>query len=463
MPNVLGLGSRQSSARGAAGGGGPGEIPGAGSGPSRTGTPLSQRTNSLRGEREGSRRGQTPPMPQQPEEKYIVYLRFPFARNGFVDPPQVGTLLCASHLQVSRAFLLQQAAWLYERELSQIQAQMRRAGGAILNTNLSFPTPPSPRPQSPAVMGGVPMARTGTAGTADLRVHSSLSVRSNPITTPTPRTTPLPPTPTTTTRPVAQPMSRTGSARTATQVTAAHRLSSHVPAEPARAPSLARRPSSSEVSEEEIESPTTGSSDEDDDDDDTDQPLRRLQGFLQKNRGMSSDEDEGDDEPAFLPFAPTEKPSGAGEANMTETVVLPRRRLAGAMSGKGKEVNRSVTSPALEAALKKKVPAAMGSPRKFSVTDSAGPSSPSMGSSFSDLSDTSVTQSAMEDAYLSTMQAGGMGSRMSSLSQAVRTEIPPYVNTPDAVPARNLRIIGRRTKLEKENWNVTSLHGGRRG
>ena len=82
MPNVLGLVSRQSSARGA------GEAPG-GTGPSRSGTPLSQRTNSLRGEREGSRRGQASPMPQQPEEKYIVYLRFPFERNGFVDPPQV--------------------------------------------------------------------------------------------------------------------------------------------------------------------------------------------------------------------------------------------------------------------------------------------------------------------------------------------------------------------------------------
>ncbi|KAG0637568.1 hypothetical protein HOY80DRAFT_1050926 [Tuber brumale] len=452
MPNVLGLGSRQSSARGAtgAGGGGPGEIPGAGSGPSRTGTPLSQRTNSLRGEREGSRRGQTPPMLQQPEEKYIVYLRFPFARNGFVDPPQVdwdagkerylwkvlsrsnrNTDLdwnaLASHLQVSRAFLLQQAAWLYERELSQIQAQMRKAGGPILNTNLSFPTPSSPRPQSPAVMGGVPMARTGTAGTADLRAHSSLSVRSNPITTPTPRTTPLPPTPT---RPVAQPMSRTGSARTATQVTTAHRLSSHVPAEPVRNPSPARRLSSSEVSEEEIESSTTGSSDDDDDDDDddTDQPPRRLQGFLQKNRGMSSDEDEGDDEPAFLPFPSTEKPLSVGEANMTETVILPRRRTAGAMSGKGKEVNRSVTSPALEAALKKQVPAALSSPRRLPATDSAGPSSPSMGSSFSDLSDTSVTQSAMEDAYLSTMQAGGMGSRMSNLSQAVRSRYFPTSN-----------------------------------
>lgn len=71
----------------------------------------------------------------------------------------------ATHLQVSRAFLLQQAAWLYERELSQIQAQMRRAGTSALNTNLSGS--PYSRPQSPAVMGGIPMARTGTAGTGE--------------------------------------------------------------------------------------------------------------------------------------------------------------------------------------------------------------------------------------------------------------------------------------------------------
>lgn len=39
--------------------------------------------------------------------------------------------------------------------------------------------------------------------------------------------------------------------------------------------------------------------------------------------------------------------------------------------------------------------------------------------------DTSVTQSAMEEAYLSTMQAGGVASRMSSLSQAVRSRYFP--------------------------------------
>ena len=45
-----------------------------------------------------------------------------------------------------------------------------------------------------------------------------------------------------------------------------------------------------------------------------------------------------------------------------------------------------------------------------------------MGSSFSDLDDTSVTQSALEDALLSNIQNGGsigMGSRMSSLREAL--------------------------------------------
>lgn len=109
----------------------------------------------------------------------------------------------ATHLQVSRAFLLQQAAWLYERELSQIQAQMRRAGTSALITGLAGS--PYSRPESPAMMGGIPMIRTGTAGTGMSSLgypkwlfgasHSPLLVRSTPIITPRP-TPSLPPTPT---------------------------------------------------------------------------------------------------------------------------------------------------------------------------------------------------------------------------------------------------------------------------
>lgn len=61
----------------------------------------------------------------------------------------------AQHLQVSRAFLLQQAAWLYERELSQIQAQMRRmptaAGTGLSNSN---PGPALSSPATPVIVTG---------------------------------------------------------------------------------------------------------------------------------------------------------------------------------------------------------------------------------------------------------------------------------------------------------------------
>ena len=50
--------------------------------------------------------------------------------------------------------------------------------------------------------------------------------------------------------------------------------------------------------------------------------------------------------------------------------------------------------------------------------------SPSMGSSFSDLDETSVTQSAMEEALMSNMQHGrGMTSRMSTISHALRSRV----------------------------------------
>ena len=70
------------------------------------------------------------------------------------------------------------------------------------------------------------------------------------------------------------------------------------------------------------------------------------------------------------------------------------------------------------------------SPRQQAALAAAGLSprnrgsdtSPSMGSSFSDLDDTSVTQSAMEEALLSNIgNNGGMGSRMSGISNALRS------------------------------------------
>ena len=66
---------------------------------------------------------------------------------------------------------------------------------------------------------------------------------------------------------------------------------------------------------------------------------------------------------------------------------------------------------------------------------SASDGTPSMGSSFSDLDgksavlsvygadelDTSITQSALEEALMSNMQHGGMASRVSNISQALKS------------------------------------------
>ncbi|KAJ6264214.1 hypothetical protein Dda_0357 [Drechslerella dactyloides] len=109
--------------------------------------------------RRGTPSAGTPPE-QPPEVKYTVFLRLPFPRNDFVDPPPV--------------------AWLYERELSQVRAQLRKVG--TTGTPLNSPGTPVPgangqralsaagaeisRPSSAVanrpVMGGTPMSRTSS-------------------------------------------------------------------------------------------------------------------------------------------------------------------------------------------------------------------------------------------------------------------------------------------------------------
>ncbi|KAI5812647.1 hypothetical protein BZA77DRAFT_137290 [Pyronema omphalodes] len=334
---------------------------------------------------------------QLPEVQYTVYVRLPFNRNGFIDPPRVDwdtskdqyvkqmlpTVMqfkeqdwdtLAAHLQVSRAFLLQEVAWQLENNLSSVRAQMTKTGtGApVVNTN-NLPPPPSPGPVSPAT----PMTNTPRVTIPPVfepRLTSALSVRST--TTPTPRGSPAPqqflsnrrvptdPLTTNTPRPVSrhrtEPLNTnryTQNEPTIASSSKPHRFSNPVPTDIDASESA---PPS--------ECSTATSSEDDDDDQSHGRLIRRLPMFLKKQSSQSEDEEE----PAFLPF------SGTG------TVTLPRPD-----------------------ALRRR------------VIDSAGPSSPSMGSSFSDLSDASVTQSAMEEAYLSTMQAGGIGSRISTIGHAM--------------------------------------------
>ncbi|KAK4692051.1 hypothetical protein P7C71_g5078, partial [Lecanoromycetidae sp. Uapishka_2] len=61
------------------------------------------------------------------------------------------------------------------------------------------------------------------------------------------------------------------------------------------------------------------------------------------------------------------------------------------------------------------------SPKQRRAAREGSDGTPSMGSSFSDLDDASVTQSALEEALANEMQHGGVASRMSTISQALRS------------------------------------------
>jgi len=129
----------------------------------------------------------------QPEQHFNVIIRMPFARGDFVDPPpvawnstkehelwdilsrapknsEIDWKSLAEHFDVTPTFLLQQAAWLYERHLQQVRAQMRRFG----NNRQSATPSPAPGSTSASMVGGQAMRRAGSGGS---RVPSRLSTR----------------------------------------------------------------------------------------------------------------------------------------------------------------------------------------------------------------------------------------------------------------------------------------------
>lgn len=129
--------------------------------------------------------------PKKLAMNYTVFIRLPFPRNGFEDPPpvdwtstkdrQLWKLISSAsnskdldweamseRFDVPLAFLLQQAAWLYERHFEGMRAQMKRLGAASSATSAA----PSPRPEGSmgegtagnAGGGGVEMGRKGSNG-----------------------------------------------------------------------------------------------------------------------------------------------------------------------------------------------------------------------------------------------------------------------------------------------------------
>ncbi|KAF2643454.1 hypothetical protein P280DRAFT_547597 [Massarina eburnea CBS 473.64] len=124
--------------------------------------------------------------------QFTALIRVPFSRGDFVEPPQVSWdaskdrslwkvvsksskasdlnwVELADNFDVPPAFLLQQAAWLYERHLDHVRAQLKKVGG-------SAPTPMS-LDSTHTTMGGIPMKRIGSGGSGASRTLSVLSVR----------------------------------------------------------------------------------------------------------------------------------------------------------------------------------------------------------------------------------------------------------------------------------------------
>ncbi|KIW77911.1 hypothetical protein Z517_07744 [Fonsecaea pedrosoi CBS 271.37] len=485
------------------------------------------------------------------EDHFTVFVRLPFNRGDFVDPPPVAWSAAkeralwdvmsrqsknneidwkalSERFEVTQAFLLQQAAWLYERQLSQVRAQMRRVG----NRQSATPSP-APGSASASMVGGQAMKRAGSGGS---RVPSRLSTQhiGSPVAgggdstpgTPAKSRTSLPFRNTSgpvaaaggpqtrvasgTSRPLSRqsskdaeaPQSRRGSiqhplARSPGQTRNNQAQSSDSEDEMTQSRIMARRPNPSSMHRrvlsyrKELQSQKGATSNLD-------------EKGLAQNPPTHDEEDDEEDEPSFLPFAnpPTEtkpRPSSSSQqdpgatlrgalqtqrpsmqrrttserivssptiepptpvqtqrnpptvlsstsspssptypaaANTTST--RPPPRTDGQHSSQGNPTTQPPAIPRLGTPLSpphrallhtnSQSASAAASPRRHG-TGPGSDTSPSMGSSFSDLDDTSVTQSALEEALLSgmgnttmTTHFGGFGGRVTSgIGQALRS------------------------------------------
>ncbi|PYH68861.1 multidomain presynaptic cytomatrix related protein [Aspergillus vadensis CBS 113365] len=408
---------------------------------------------------------------QPGDTKFTVFIRLPFPRGDFVDPPPVewnaakdqalwnilsrpskgddldcitDKLCRADHFDVTLQFLLQQAAWLYDRQLSQVRAQMSR-----VPTTQSTSTSPAPGSVSGSTALG---QQTKGATNAGPRAPSRLSSQQKDS---LPQRAPIP--------------RRTSSTTTVNQVkTARDPVRNDTPVAEPREPrreSYASRPSAGKREQAAappapksppLEDDTTSSSSESESDDDNAFGSRRglrfkppFGKFSTHRAGLRYDEEDDDESPAFLPEPERASHEASGQdLNATlrmnaEDVSESHRRPSAQMISR-----TSVTTESSASSASSGVPVAHPqSDRRRRLNQSGGPLSPrrtgelahfsprqsmalrreasdgtpSMGSSFSDLDDASVTQSALEEALLSNIQHGGMASRMSTISQAIRS------------------------------------------
>ncbi|KAJ5118955.1 hypothetical protein N7448_010663 [Penicillium atrosanguineum] len=399
------------------------------------------------------------------DTNFTVFIRLPFPREDFVDPPPVewnalkdqklwdilsrpskgddiDWKALADNFDVTLQFLLQQAAWLYDRQLSQVRAQMRKVPTAQSNS-------PSPAPGSVSGSTAFPgLSQKGNISTGPRAPSRQLSQQKDiPQRGPTGRRASS-----TSTTTVNQFQHSRDTSRNDTPTTDGReqRWESYV-----RRPSVTKKenpPVASFLRSPPLEEEDLSSSEDSDSEEDSSRRgprYRRFGKFSTQRAGLRDDEDddEEDDTPAFLPMArdtepgPRDRPGGELSATLrldAERAATARRHMAdrsGTRRAANLESSTSSISSGAPASHTQGDSGRIGplsphragmAPRQSSRKSTASgreasDGTPSMGSSFSDLDDASVTQSALEEALASNMQHGGMASRMSTISQALRS------------------------------------------
>ncbi|KAL5002465.1 hypothetical protein BDV10DRAFT_181669 [Aspergillus recurvatus] len=413
------------------------------------------------------------PSPTQPgNTKFTVLIRLPFPRGDFVDPPPVDWNAAkdqalwdilsrpskgndidwkalAESFDVTLQFLLQQAAWLYDRQLSQVRAQMRK-----VPTTHSNAVSPAPGSTYASTALGQP-AKTGQSNNS--QAHSRLSSQPKdapPVRAPIPRRTSSGNT-------VQQIKAQASHPGTPTLETKESRWESH-----GRRPSTNRReqaPVSAAVQrsptldEEDLTSISSNSNSDDESNTAAGQKrlgFKRFGRFSTHRPGLRDDDDDDDESPAFLPLPRGHESASHGVSghDLSTTLRMEQEGVSAAQRRATEpphSLRKSITTESSESSISSGVPVAHShnqrgnqinhpSPRRTADVNHMSPrrstasrrdigdGTPSMGSSFSDLDgDTSVTQSMLEEALLSNMQHGGMASRMSTISQALRSRYLP--------------------------------------
>ncbi|QUC18033.1 uncharacterized protein UV8b_02274 [Ustilaginoidea virens] len=405
------------------------------------------------------------------QPNYTVYVRVPIPRGDFVDPPpvhwdstkddalwrilsgaaqtEIDWNQVAETFDVPVDFLLQQVAFLTERHASQVRAQVRKATAAAKGSAAPSPVP-----------GAEP------SSSSHPRTTSALSARRDPQ-MPRPE---MNASGTSASMPVRPSASRDASANNTTIILkdasgSSPRHGPSLPASRAADPGGSRKrlaslpatlpsPRPAELQDDEprddgTASPGPAESSSNESSSNESSPaqsriIRRPPRFQPQDAAEAYPDDEDDEsEPAFQPYqtgqdlASTLK--GDGKASVRHAHKSSARDV----------IHQSQTSDDSSTGS----PVAVPKP-KFRKSNLAGPLSPkrtaelsgrsptgkgkassrdgsdgtlSMGSSFSDLDDASVTQSALEEALASHMNRPGASSRF-SISQAFRSRYKPGAN-----------------------------------